>query len=98
MIGIGRALDGARDAAEALRAVGATGANDIFTRALAVFGRAGPAADRDARHEQVSRIAANAAKVLAPQERGFSEDQDCLPVKLELFAARHPEDFGGPSG
>lgn len=88
------------EAAAAFEAIGATAHAPIVRRAVALFGPAGPAADRDARHEQLAALTPAQDAELVQLDAEYYGAADDVPTRLLLFAGRHPGDFqtGEPSG
>lgn len=80
-------------AATAAEAAGAFEAARIIRKAVALFGRAGPAADRDERMEQLSTIE---SATLAELDTEYYVCSDDLRELLPLYAARHPAEFRHP--
>lgn len=85
--------DLARYAVEAAEAVGADGTARIIRKALALFGRRGPATDRGKRMDQLSTI--EHAK-LAELDTEYYDCPDDLRELLPLYTTRHPAEFRRP--
>lgn len=84
----------ARLTLKALRALKAEHAASTLARAMAVFGVAGPAANRDARHEQLAAVFDAKENDLSDLDHAFYEDRDGLMILLQEFARTHAKHFG----
>lgn len=88
----------ATEAAAAFEAIGAAAHAGIVRRAVALFGPAGPAADRDARHEQLAALTPAQDAELDRLSTDYYGAAGDVPTLLLLFAGRHPADFRPAAG
>ncbi|MCG3131032.1 MAG: hypothetical protein FLDDKLPJ_01807 [Phycisphaerae bacterium] len=85
------------DALTGLNAIGARRTAEILQRAVAVFGPEGPATDREARMDQLSKLIDRCEKELDDLDDQFYKETDPLYVQYMLYAAKHADQFGGLS-
>lgn len=83
----------AGDAVAAFEAIGAAGHAAVVRRAAALFGPAGPAADRDERHEQLAGLSGEQDAEMARLDTEYYEVADDVAARLLTYASRHPEHF-----
>ena len=83
----------ARDAAAAFEQIEATAQADIVRKAVAVFGRNGPALERESRHDQLAGLSASQDALLEQLDAEYYRVGDEVPLKLAYFASKHPSDF-----
>jgi HEAT repeat protein len=84
--------DLSEEALAGLKALGATRTAEILAKARRVFGRKGPARDRDARVAELEALGDDEEK-LGDLDDEFYEDPDRLRVLLHLYAVKHKEHF-----
>jgi hypothetical protein len=88
----------AGEAAAAFEAIGATGHAGIVRRAVALFGPAGPAADREVRHDQLAALTPAQDAELDRLSTAYYRAAGDVPTLLLLYAGRHPADFRPGAG
>jgi len=87
--------DHCRDALQGLRAIGAPQAADLLGGAMALFGPAGPALDRIARQQELSRIVDQDPERFNEFDNAYYKGAEAIYVQLMLYAAKHASHFGG---
>ncbi|MEZ6044695.1 MAG: DMP19 family protein [Planctomycetaceae bacterium] len=76
-----------------LRAVGAPDHLTIFRKALALFGKSGPAEENDTRHQQIARFSKTQDEMLSKLDSQYYACEENMDVLLSLFAVKNKSHF-----